>query len=347
MSDQTIDSATSKSGRQSRFALHDMILIAIWLIVTFTLILMLWNGVRDTGQFRVQRYMLQMAYVAALLWYLNRTGSILNQLPKFSRSLWTGSIILRLIPVIGLVTLFLLIAFSDEGLNILLLFMIIATIWILVAWRREIRLRLVVQGLALAVLALLGGLLILKNGFATKSFIVLFSVFLPPMFMAGELLINHTRLGGSQLHTGRYGKVLMSFLWGCLLFVPLGLSNAASGSPGSGITWVTKGWMPLVLPVFSGIAEEIWFRFLLIGLCFFLLRPAFRTRPVVAVLAAVLFSAITFGLGHGRTLDKFLTTGLLYGLPMAIIYVKRDLEHVIGAHYMVNMIPWLMVFLNT
>ena len=24
-----------------------------------------------------------------------------------------------------------------------------------------------------------------------------------------------------------------------------------------------------------------------------------------------------FGLGHGRTLERFLTTGLLYGLPMA------------------------------
>jgi len=347
MSDRTIDSATSKSNRQSRFALHHIVLIAVWLIVTVTLILMLWNGVRDSGQFRVQRYLLQMAYVAALLWYLGRAGSILNQLPEFSRPLWTGSSILRFIPVIGFVILFLLMAFSDEGLNILLLFMMIATIWILVAWRREIRLRSAVQGLALAVLALLGGLLILKNGFATESLIVLFSVFLPPMFLAGGLLINHTGLGGSQLHTGRYGKVLMSFLWGFLLFVPLGLSNAASGSPGSGITWVTEGWMPPVLPLFSGIAEEIWFRLLLIGLCFFLLRPAFRTRPVVAVVAAVVFSAITFGLGHGRTLDAFLTTGLLYGLPMAIIYVKRDLEHVIGAHYMVNMVPWLMVFLET
>jgi hypothetical protein len=99
--------------------------------------------------------------------------------------------------------------------------------------------------------------------------------------------------------------------------------------------------------LFSGIVEEIWFRLLLVGLCYFLLRPVFRTRPVLAVLAAILFSGITFGLGHDRTLEGFLTTGLLYGVPMAAIFVKRDWEHAVGAHYMINMIPWLMVFLET
>jgi hypothetical protein len=149
------------------------------------------------------------------------------------------------------------------------------------------------------------------------------------------------------LHAGRYGKALGSFLWGCLLFVPLGLINAASGSPGTGITWVTHPWMPFSLPWFSGIAEEVWFRLFLVSLCYLLLRPAFSKRPALAVVSAVLFSAIIFGLGHDRTLDKFLTTGLLYGLPMAVVFVRRDWEHAVGAHYMVNMIPWLMVFLET
>jgi hypothetical protein len=47
---------------------------------------------------------------------------------------------------------------------------------------------------------------------------------------------------------------------------------------------------------------------------------------------------------HGFTLERFLVTGLLYGVPMAAIFAKSDWEHAVGAHYMVNMIPWLKVF---
>ena len=62
---------------------------------------------------------------------------------------------------------------------------------------------------------------------------------------------------------------------------------------------------------------------------------------------AVLLSAITFGLGHGGTLgERFWMIGLLYGLPMAVTFVRRDWEHAAGGHYMVDMIPTLMVFLE-
>ncbi len=95
------------------------------------------------------------------------------------------------------------------------------------------------------------------------------------------------------------------------------------------------------------LAEETWFRLFLMGLCSFFLRPAFRSRPAVAVVATVLFSGITFGMGHGFTLERFLVTGLLYGVPLAAIFARHDWEYAFGAHDMVNMFPWLMVFLET
>ena len=101
-------------------------------------------------------------------------------------------------------------------------------------------------------------------------------------------------------------------------------------------------------PLFSGIVEEVLNRLLLVSLCYFLLRPAFSKRPGIAIICAVLFSGITHGLGHGGTLlENFLITGLLYSVPMAVVFARRDWEHAVGAHYMINMIPTLMVFLET
>jgi hypothetical protein len=235
--------------------------------------------------------------------------------------------------------------FYDQG--ILMPLLMLATIWILIIWRREIGFPAVLLGLAVTAIAFLGGLPWIQNQyFGIEIFIVLLA-FVMPMFVAGGLLSKHTDLPGSQLYNGRYKKAVASFLWGCLLFVPLGLTNAAAGSPGSYMTWVDRWWIPLSQPLFSGIVEEVLNRLFLVSLCYLLLRPAFSKRPAIAIACAVLFSGITHGLRHGGTLlENFLITGLLYSVPMAVIFVRRDWEHAVGAHYMINMIPTLMVFLE-
>jgi hypothetical protein len=313
------------------------------------MVTMLWLGVRDTGRYSEVRHILQAGYVAALLWYLSRSGLPISQLPQLRAQVlprWRYGI---WIPVLVIAILFALaVLSSDGGLGLLMLLMIVATVCILLAWRREIRFRSVIQGLILAFIAYPAGLPMLNNGLFSETIFYLLLILVPPMYIAGGLLVGRTRLGGVQLLAKRYLKALLSFIWGCLLFVPLGLFNAASGAPESNFTWMSEWWMPITLPVFSGITEETWFRLLLVGLCYFVLRPAFPSRPAIPILFAVLFSAITFGLGHSGTyLERFLVTGLLYGLPMAVVFARRDWEHAVGAHYMINMIPTLMVFLET
>jgi len=326
------------------FTPHSIALITMWLLTTVSLVVMLFLGVRNTGQFRVVRYTLQVAYVLALFWYLIRTRPSLKQLPDISPLLLPKQRIGRLIPVI-LIALLLVAEFSDQG--ILRPLLMLATIWIMIAWRREISLPAILLGLAVATVAFLGGLPFYQNqSIGTAAFFV-FLVFVIPMFVAGSLLSKRTGLRGSQLYVGQYRKAVVSFLWGCLLFVPLGLTNAAAGSPSLSMPWVTRWWIPLSQPLFSAIVEEAWFRLFLVSLVYFLLRPAFSKRPAIALVCAVLFSAITFGLGHGGTLlENLLITGLLFGLPMAVIFARRDWEHAVGAHYMINMIPTLMVFLE-
>jgi hypothetical protein len=327
------------------FTPHSIALITMWLLTTVGLVVMLLSEVRNTRQFRFERDILQAAYVLALFWYLIRTGPSIKQLPDLRPILLPKRRIGKLIPVI-VIALLLLAEFA--GQDILLPLLMLATIWILTVWRREIGLPSVLLGLAITTIAFLAGLPFYQNQYIGSVVFIVLLVFATPMFVAGDLLSKRTGLVGSQLYAGRFKKAVVGFLWGCLLFLPLGLTNATAGSPGPGMTWVTRWWIPLSQPWFSGIVEEAWFRLFLVNLCYFLLRPAFSKRPAIAVVCAVLFSAITFGLGHGGTLlERVLITGLLYGLPMATIFARRDWEHAVGAHYMINMIPTLLVFLES
>jgi hypothetical protein len=143
--------------------------MAMWLLTTVALVAMLSNGVRNTDQFGVERYMLQVAYVAALLWYLGRTGPSIKRPPDLHPLLLQRWKVGRLIPVLGIALLLALTAFSDEGVDNLMLLMMIATIWILVVWRREIRLRPAVLGLVVALIAFLGGLPSWENRFVSAQ----------------------------------------------------------------------------------------------------------------------------------------------------------------------------------
>jgi hypothetical protein len=192
----------------------------------------------------------------------------------------------------------------------------------------------------------MSGFVYFQNGFINELAFFLFSGLIPFMYVAGGLFVDRTGFGGLKLSAGQVAKGVKGFLWGCLLFVPFGLFNAAEGSPGPGFEYVTEWWMPIVFPFFSGIAEETLWRLFLMGLCFFLLRPLFRRRPSLAAMAVIIFSGVLFGVGHGLDLDTFLTTGLLYGVPLAAVFAMRDWEHAVGAHYMINMIPTLAVFLE-
>ena len=71
-------SAGSIQTPSSRFQLilkpHHLILTIMWLLTTAVMVTMLWLGVRETGRYGEVRTILQAGYVAALIWYLIRSG---------------------------------------------------------------------------------------------------------------------------------------------------------------------------------------------------------------------------------------------------------------------------------
>lgn len=145
-------------------------------------------------------------------------------LPRWEFGAWIPVLVIALQLTLTLV--------SADGASILWPLMMVASGPILLAWRKEIRLRSVVQGFAVALFAYQAGLQMANNGFISKFMVYFSPAFTFPMYVIGGLLYERTRLGRIQLLNGQYGKAVKSVLWGNLLFVPLGLINAAGGSPG-------------------------------------------------------------------------------------------------------------------
>ncbi len=153
------------------FAAECTILMIAWLASTCALIVMLLLDVRHTEQFSNMRYVLQVVYVLVLLWYLSRSGpsqSLLPEIPQLLLPRWKYG---PHIPVVGVVLVLALTLFSDLGTPVVLLLLIIGTIWILVVWRRQIELRVVLLGLMIAVIAFLGGLPFISNNFIGNTYI--------------------------------------------------------------------------------------------------------------------------------------------------------------------------------
>lgn len=317
-----------------------------WLVTTITGVSMLYGETRNKRAPARLRRGLALAYAAVLLWYLVSNGHSIGQLSEFTPLVFADWQFGPLAVALSIALLFFLSVVFDKGAPILFLLYVVVTLIILVAWRRQITGYAAVLGITVSLIAYVtGGILFGKNKLVPKVNVIIFLVVVPPMFIVGSLLAAHTGLERIQLLEREYGNALMSFLWGCVLFIPLGLVNAIDRQKEE-YPWVNRWWKPLVVPFWSGINEEVIFRLFLVPLCYALLRPAFVEHPGLAFIAAVLFSGITFGLSHGRTWKHFVFTGLCYGVPMAVVFATRDWEHAVGAHYMVNFVPWVTAFLK-
>jgi len=77
-------------------------------------------------------------------------------------------------------------------------------------------------------------------------------------------------------------------------------------------------------------------------LLYTLLRPASNAHPQRALIWAILVAAFIHGMAHypgsiTNPLEGLYIT-LMYGLPLALLYVKRDLEQTIAYHFFIDLI---------
>src|SRR5512136_1446299 len=132
----TASAPMSESREKSLLAPYRIALVVMWVVTTAAIVVMLLNDVRSTGQYKEVRYVLQVSYVAALLWYLGRSGPSVNRLPEIRPQVFPRWKFGAWIPVLVIALLFALTLVSADGAPILSLLMILVSVPILLAWRK-------------------------------------------------------------------------------------------------------------------------------------------------------------------------------------------------------------------
>jgi len=200
---------------------------------------------------------------------------------------------------------------------------------------------------------ILGGIIGLCCGLAT--FIIgprdvfltsLYTLTVPILFVAGNLLLTQTGLTQVWMLQGRSLQALKSFIWAGIVSAPLILLNLFSGvSPTEG--GINHWWQTLYAFV-PTLAEEIWARLFLLTLVYVWLQPVSGDQSGRAIGISVLLSALIHGLAHYPESSMFsaILSGLFVGIPLGMLYVKRDLESAIGYHFFPVFIRWVVIFLQ-
>lgn len=297
------------------------------------------------------RLAVELVFVAGFVWYLARTGPKTADLPDLTplHLPWLGfwGRLVAILVLLGLTYLSGII--SHPYINMTLVFLLIA-LGINTVWFRRLSRWLVVLGLAAG--AIVGFSEYIKiippdDPSDTVVSLVFNVIMVVPLFLAGGLLLQRTGLARMRLLEGKIALSLRGFLLACGLALPGALANL--GAPTSSDPWVDQWWKPLCA-LTPGIAEETWARLFLTTLCYALLRPTTNNQPRRAVLAAMLIGVFTHMAIHLPTTELFsrdgillLLDGVVYGIPIAMLFLKRDFEHAVGYHFFIDFVRFLAV----
>jgi hypothetical protein len=217
---------------------------------------------------------------------------------------------------------------------------------ILIVLRRQMNQKIVLAG-GIVAIALFVVELVLQPDNANIDIInSLFTVVLPIFIqaVAGILLLNHTGLTKIQFCDGNIRKAIQSFGWGCTLAIPPALLNIASLTSAylSEFDREFNRWWEAFYALQPGILEETWARLFLLTLFYALLRPTSSQKPQRALTAALIISVFIHGLAHypASMSDPIsvIFAALMYGIPLGLIYIKRDFESAVAYHFFVDFV---------
>jgi len=331
---------TAKAHRDKMLSASTTLLAALWLLALIGAVVRIffegpgWDALVGLSSF---------AFIVGLIWTLGRAKPATAELPDIDifKAIRPGFWARTLLLLLGMFLTFFLGMMIGTGFSPILVCGLLG-LSVTIAWRTILTWKIAGAGLAAGLISALGTAF-LGNG--DLSWAVALLVTIPPAFAGGALLLRRTQLGQMRLLEGDPGLGLKGFLTGCVLALPASLLNLAGNMQGQD-TWISHWWQPLYAIV-PAIAEEAWARLFLLTFCYAVLRPVTNDRPRRAIAVAIFISVIAWGFGH-TGIDPFgiVIGSLLYGLPVALLLIKKDFEHAVGYHFMVDLVRYIAAFLS-
>lgn len=287
--------------------------------------------------------LVSFVFIVALIWILARARPAANELPDLAitgkpRLGFGWRLMLILAAVLATFIIGMMIGTSVSLLLVIGLLGLGSTL----AWRSELDRRLLLNAVSVGLIVGLGIVLL---GDGDLGWAIFNGICVIPAFISGMLLIRKTGLAHSKWMDGKFAFGLQSFLWGCVLALPAALLNLL-GNLQAGDTWARHVWQSLYAFV-PALAEETWARLFMTTLIYAVLRPVSGSHPWRAVVSAILIGALVHGFAHSGINPLGIVFGsLLYGLPTALLFIKKDFEHAVGYHFLVDFVRFLAAFLQ-
>jgi hypothetical protein len=210
--------------------------------------------------------------------------------------------------------------------------------------------------IALAICAVVGStsLLCIKNGDPASFFGTFLANGVPAgiCYLGGYALLSSTKLTHIRFIEKDWTKGVKSIGLGILFSIPWVILNILM-IQGSGTVdvWMKGEVWRALTAIQPGVAEEIVFRLFLLTACFFLLSPYLTKRSAIWV--SIILSAFIHGCLHTvpmlltnpiMAIIQGFTVSVIFGLPMAYLYVKRDLETAISFHFFIDFIRFIYAY---
>lgn len=170
-------------------------------------------------------------------------------------------------------------------------------------------------------------------------------------FMGGYVLcydLEGPRVPAFQPPIAAIGR---SLLFGIALALPLAIVNNLYFSATLGPAQLQEPLVSAFTALSPGIHEEVIFRFFVLAVCLTLLRDVASQR--LAGSAAVVLAVVPHSLNHlpdlfvaspAMAVSLLVATSLLFGLPMALLQLKRNLESAIAFHWFIDFARFLFGF---
>ncbi|WP_164730974.1 type II CAAX prenyl endopeptidase Rce1 family protein [Anoxybacter fermentans] len=164
-------------------------------------------------------------------------------------------------------------------------------------------------------------------------------------FLGGSLLSGESNRIKSLLILQNYKSLFKSFLIGVIVAIPFALINYIYFRLTLGKAECMNIFSAGFLALEPAISEEIVFRFFTMNSLFYLLNG--KVEKKYSIIISFFFGIIPHSLIHfpelwiyniPGALFMLISTSLLFGLPMAFLQYKRNLETAITFHWFIDFI---------